>query len=213
MEENKTLENQTPEPVVLPETPEDTPVNSVVEQKKKPWVKIVILLIVILLVCTGLVFAGMEIQKRQAATLPTPSLVAIATPTPDPTASWKTYISAKYGYSIKYPNNVTYQESDFLGVKGKTETTIILQIDKGSLEIAANVGGRGIAPIKTQNITIGGVKTDKFYETETTGIIKAIPSPKGEDLYFSFFLPGDPVKSKEIDTLIDQILSTFEFIN
>lgn len=113
MEENKPLENLTPETPVLPETPINTPANSVFDQKKKPWVKIAILLIVILLVCGGLVYAGMEIQKRQASSqhisnpevVPTSTPAVIATVTPDPTTDWKTYTSPEKTYSFKYPND------------------------------------------------------------------------------------------------------------
>lgn len=36
-------------------------------------------------------------------TIPTSGLVV--TPTPDPTANWKTYTNTKYGFEIKYPTN------------------------------------------------------------------------------------------------------------
>jgi len=35
--------------------------------------------------------------------MPTPTLEALATPTPDPMVGWKTYTNTKYGYTVKYP--------------------------------------------------------------------------------------------------------------
>ena len=38
--------------------------------------------------------------------------VPTATPTPDPTANWTMYSSAKYGYSVKYPTNLVAKEDN-----------------------------------------------------------------------------------------------------
>lgn len=38
----------------------------------------------------------------------TPTLEVLATPTPDLTAAWKTYINTRYGYLIKYPGNFEF---------------------------------------------------------------------------------------------------------
>ncbi len=81
------------------------PISPEIIKPSKPWLKFVVLLVGILLIGGGLVFAGMEIQKRQTSKQITSTPEAIATPTPDPTADWKTYTNDKYGFGFKYPNN------------------------------------------------------------------------------------------------------------
>ena len=58
-------------------------------------------------VLAGAVFGAYKLGQKQVypelGEGPTPTPVAVATPTLDPTANWKTYTNEKYGYSIKYP--------------------------------------------------------------------------------------------------------------
>jgi len=115
------------ENIVQDQTNQPTEVQN---QPPKPWLKIVLLGLVGLIVVGGLVFAGYKLgQREEQAKLPQPTPVSFLTPTstptptpktspitvvatpseltptPDPTADWKTYTNTKYGYSIKYPSN------------------------------------------------------------------------------------------------------------
>lgn len=112
-------------------------------QQEKRWLKIGLLVVAGLVFATGLVFAGMQIGRRQATRdtsyetrkIPTltPTQFPAVTPTPytspeptlspllseapvkedDETAGWRSYISQEGKFSIKYPSNWPY-------VKGKT---------------------------------------------------------------------------------------------
>lgn len=48
-------------------------------------------------------------NKTQTQAPPVISQIS-PTPTPDPTANWKTFTSQKYGFSVKYPANLLAQE-------------------------------------------------------------------------------------------------------
>jgi len=76
--------------------------------KKSNPPKIILFVILGLLVAGGLVYAGMNIGKKQTPTVVVPPVIE-PTPTPDPTADWKTYTNSEYGYSIKYPTSFTTQ--------------------------------------------------------------------------------------------------------
>jgi len=89
------------------------------------WLKIALLAVLGLVLAGGLVWAGMQIGINQAtrdteqATRMIPSLILTqppvatsaptfqpeATPSPDETVNWKTYINTKYGYNLRYPPN------------------------------------------------------------------------------------------------------------
>lgn len=115
--EEKIQENQINQPD-LPRTP------VTVEKKKVNPLTIVILLIAILLVGVGGVYAGMQISKKQTPTplvsQPTVTPTAFVQPTifvqstimptssvptvtPNETVNWKTYKNEKYRFEIKYP--------------------------------------------------------------------------------------------------------------
>lgn len=64
------------------------------------------------LVFVGAVFGAYKFGQKQVQPVPQPTPVVEATPTPDPTANWKTYTNAKYGYSIKYPEDMFYLERE-----------------------------------------------------------------------------------------------------
>lgn len=86
------IQNQEPQPV-LP--------------KKKFDLKIIaILLVAILLLVAGLVYAGMQLEKRKVKVWVEPPLIEITSePTgiSDETANWETYSNTEYGFKFKYP--------------------------------------------------------------------------------------------------------------
>ena len=75
------------------------------------------------LVFTGAVFGAYKVGQRQIYPEPdegpTPTPIVVATPTPDPTANWKTYTNTKYGYSIKYPEELYFDETKTLFIEEK----------------------------------------------------------------------------------------------
>jgi len=81
---------------------------------EKTWLKIVFLSILGIILAVGLVFAGYKLGQRsiypELDEGPTPTPIVEATPTPDLTANWKTYTNIKYGYSIKYPLDWSFEE-------------------------------------------------------------------------------------------------------
>ncbi len=64
---------------------------------------------------------------------------ATATPTPNEFADWKTYENKKYGYSFKYPQQLTVRESE---VEGRTNVSIE-ESGKAILRLEAFWFGRG----------------------------------------------------------------------
>jgi hypothetical protein len=71
------------------------------EKKKKPWMKIVILMIVVLLVCAGLIFADMQNLKKQAMNQPTPEIVPMITASP--ADDWLDFKNNELRFKLKYP--------------------------------------------------------------------------------------------------------------
>ena len=147
-----------------------------------------------------------------------PKMQATPTTKPESTSSaetkdWKIFQSKEYNFEIKYPSNVSDEEK-YINPDPKiyhNSSHVYFTVDGGILEIYGACG-RGIQIIKRQDIIIGGQKTVKFYETENSGAIAAIPRPNSNEyICFNFKLPTDPQKTKVIDQLFDQILSTFKF--
>lgn len=85
-----------------------------VGKKKVNPLTIVVLLIVILLVGVGGIYAGMQISKKQTpiplVSQPTiiPTKFVQPTSVSDETANWKTYTNTKYGFEFMYPQNLNY---------------------------------------------------------------------------------------------------------
>lgn len=136
-------------------------------------------------------------------------------PTPDPTANWKTFTNTIYGFSFKYPDTATVQELPALNnssIPNGKQT--VIQIDDAKLSIIPNPLGDLKPPLKVTPITIDGIKTDKSYITNThIGIYLTyrLPNNYKQVLYITFDLPSESSKREQIDNLLDQILSTFKF--
>jgi len=103
-------------------------------QPTKPWLKIALLAVLGLVLAGGLVFAGVQIGKRQgqsqlpvyptfppqavasptsvAVVIPTQISTLTSTPSPtptlDPTTGWKTYTNIKNKFSFRYPDYFKY---------------------------------------------------------------------------------------------------------
>ena len=90
--------------------------------KSKPWLKPLLFSILGIVLAAGLVFAGYKFGQRsiypEPVEGPTPTPIVEATPTPDPTAGWKTYIDTAYNYSIKYPSDWYHRPTPTEGFGG-----------------------------------------------------------------------------------------------
>lgn len=98
----------------------------------KPKGLIIIFFVILVLILAGsLVYAGIQIGKKQSqvAVLPTPVPTKVLvpaenptiiplTPTPGPTANWKIYTNIKYGYEFKYPHDWFLEKMSELGEGG-----------------------------------------------------------------------------------------------
>jgi len=97
--------------------------------KGKPWLKIALFLVLGSVLVGGLVFAGIQIGKKQnqpsVQLLPTPSTVTFQSPTPaevvtpksDPTANWRIYevdyrSTKTFGFRLKYPDDPKWNISE-----------------------------------------------------------------------------------------------------
>ena len=176
---------------------------------------IIVLALITLAVAATLLF---QAKFFSAGKTPSPSPAAqpspIASPstTPDEIANWKTYTNVFYGYKLSYPSTaIISEEMKPLGWTGKPEQVTTLNFKDGSLEITGNMGGRGVTSIKSSEIVIDNVPTIKFYETEISGVIRAVKSPKNDEIYFIFTLPSQ--NSERVNKILDQILSTFQFLD
>lgn len=113
MEENQnTIPIQNP----VPEQPPVTPLPPVEKPKPKFPTAIIIGIIIFLLIAGSAAgFYVFKQQKSKTVVKPAPSVIPGMTrnsvsPTPDPTANWKTYANNKYNFSIKYPPNITLDD-------------------------------------------------------------------------------------------------------
>lgn len=101
--DNQTDQNQT---LVAPAS---QPINA--SQPSSPKF---LMLIIVALIAALFASAGTYLALKQS-NLPTQNVVQIApspTPTPDPTADWNIYTNQKYGYSVKYPDNLATNEDN-----------------------------------------------------------------------------------------------------
>lgn len=106
------MTKQVPE---IQEKPIQPEVVSEIPQNKN-FFKTVLLVVLGLIVVAGAVYAGYQIGRRSLSpreflippkpiTTQIPVVETSPSPTPDPTANWKTYTNIKYRYSVKFPIN------------------------------------------------------------------------------------------------------------
>jgi hypothetical protein len=102
---------ESPSPIATENPAQPTPPAQPAKPSSKNWKKWLVIggiLLVILLTGTAYVLSQQESKKTEP---PAKQSVSKPTPTPDPTADWKTYTNTKYGYSIKYPENTKIDTS------------------------------------------------------------------------------------------------------
>jgi hypothetical protein len=157
-----------PTPVTSEETPAPTPPPVVAEPKKRsPILLVAVVLLVLSLVGGGAYFFASRMKGGQttactteAKLCPDGSTVGRVGPncefapcpspsaTPDPTASWQTYLSSKLGFSLKYPAEVKATEdavnnSVYFSLLGPTQKEGTEFFDGISLSIkSGSLGGK-----------------------------------------------------------------------
>lgn len=71
--------------------------------------------ILIILILAAVLLSGYFIYQKQTKPISSPEPSPLSTEAPakveDPTANWETYTNTKYGYSFKYPTNLSIKEN------------------------------------------------------------------------------------------------------
>lgn len=240
------MENQNPQPTIpvqksnttpnanIPPTPPPSPI----KPSRKFSVKIIIGIVVFLLLAGGAAAGYIFREQLDLVSKPNPTLTPITTvtPTPNPTADWKTYTNNSLGYTLKYPTNWNIASPGF-------ETGILLQTEELQITDFSNVAkGAFIYGPYEPRITINYFSLDalknEYLNLENKIIIQEKDIPldgqpakmlviKHTDAYsievvFQNKQPGDVRYSfislvSEIESFevyqeqFDQILSTFKF--
>jgi hypothetical protein len=176
-----------------------------------PQIKNSLLLIMSVLLIVTVAIAGLfyfqiqklskELSKYQIQASPTP------TATPDPTANWKTYTSTQFGYSFNYP------QSWSLNSENPTEVASV-----GLDQYLHGVGKPSSGNVWFSVSNVATLEADNRSNQEvgpgaTIVLITKYKQKGGE----TFKLEGgywenDP-KPEEKKQIIDQILSTFKFLD
>lgn len=88
---------------------------------KHNYLLIVILIILLFVIIASSFFWGKRLLTLFSKTNPIPTITPKITITPDLTADWKTYINNDFGYSLKYPENLSLEEMgvDTIVINGK----------------------------------------------------------------------------------------------
>src|SRR5258708_996588 len=167
----------------------------------KVWPIIVLLA---LLIPTGAYFLGKSQSNKQTSTVQTSP-----TPTPDPTANWRTYLSTEYQF--KYPNNYYIYED-------KTQPKIV-HISPDALDKYAKGGTPRIDISLSINIMPSNQKSESVKVGNLEGIIfKNTGCQYTCDLVFvnanksKYEISSVKPFGKEIPfSIFQQILSTFKF--
>jgi len=129
------------------------------------------------------------------------------TPTPDPTASWKTYTNTTYGFSLKYPAAFIKSAMEESWSPPDQSFTIAISYVK-TLPFYAKT-------LSDDNITVSGQIVRKLVGQEIisdTGTVIQVGPLQSRGNYFiiSYSSGAKKADPKDIDTF-NQILSTFKF--
>jgi hypothetical protein len=191
--------------------------------QRKSRLKILIIIAVILLAIYGGIYYFAinniyNLSNYSKKSTPT-SVSKISTPTPDPTANWKTYTDSKYGYSIKYPTqwdaNLPPVGHGILIGQGPNENQITIGIFSTKNATMAN------SCKQTQQILLDNIPASRcnFAQqiSEERGVAYNPPiisktiyiEALHNNQYYSVSLSSDQTSDKF--KYFDQILSTFKF--
>jgi hypothetical protein len=163
--------------------------------------------------------------STQALT-PQPDLL-VQTP-PANSLNWKTYTSAKYGYSIMYPDNFKYESRDEEEIYNMSQNKAIIHLDSWTtpeskvsiyiypdgastgLQFYAKTQSEGLIEIASQKVTKKvGIEIDS-----EKGTLIHIEPVKNKGLNYMFIYgSGNQMATTESLAVFDKILSTFKFTN
>lgn len=218
------------EPIQPPVVPENKPKSFL----SKPLLLGITVILLLTLFLGG--YFVLNKNKKVAEVVPT------ATPTPtDETANWKTYENQDYGYSIKYPKELTLkiasktggiissevligdeiQKTSFIGAHGISNFEVIVYQNKNSQSIQEwldeRVKGAQIAQKYEfkEDLFVDGNPARRYsmFEFDKQGEI--IISSKNNYFYYIHFPesdPNDPDFAKN-KIIYQKMLSTFKFTN
>ncbi|MBP6885970.1 MAG: hypothetical protein KBC02_01860 [Candidatus Pacebacteria bacterium] len=113
-------------PQVLTTPPQQFPQPAMPTSANGGW-KMPVAIIVGVLIIAGGAYAWMQ----GTPATPVAELTPTATPTPDPTAGWKTYTNTEYGFEFRYPADRTLEGPN---ISYTSETPRIVSIGLGDME-------------------------------------------------------------------------------
>lgn len=220
--------NQQPQPAFQNTQTETAEVQPIVEVKKPKSNFLSILLVVLILVLMGVsAFLGYQNWQLQQEIKRFEEIIKVdnapyefpsPTPTPDPTANWETYTNTEYGFSVKYPSNVSIFEdnstSEFnLGFNLDSNSIFIITADTdyppGETEYYFDTEATGTR-------TMGEVTWNEFYLAEgytDAGQQSSPPLYALQTTNNSVLFKVIGFYSMDLDDQVLQILSTFQFTN
>jgi hypothetical protein len=182
---------------------------------------------------------SVEVNKMASSPIPTatpnPTTTPIQTVTPDPTADWIMYTDPVLGYSIKYPSNFNFIDKNpsasyisIIKPGGEMQGTDSFShykifIEKSSARTindailqeknkAKNLFDVNLQFTPTKTLTLGGTSAQIYYHTGF-GYQQHIFVNSGNGILHIFVVFAGQDVQKQEQTEVDQILSTFKFIN
>jgi hypothetical protein len=162
-------------------------------------------------------FLGMYIQSQsQTATIQpaqsvSPTVAFVVSPTPDQTATWKTYTGSSE-YSFKYPSDWTLKTSATPDGRTDVVLTFITKTKEYSFKVTQGAsGGPQADKSEDQNVEYGGKKfIRRTWMTANKPIfVSVIPEKDTIFNHIEIALPSE--SNDKYLQLFNQILSTFNF--
>jgi hypothetical protein len=209
--------------------PVQTPVQIPDFQPKPNYLKTIIFSIMGVLLVVSTIYLYLQNQKLQQQVLnpqvsptipapsPTPKTISSISIPPDETVNWKVYTNTEYFYSFKYPKNLILKNiAD--GADGSLPTNARMltlsdpthpNYEDRFIDIQYFGLLLDLTPKSDWNSTIV-----KFGDTQATKFISNKPEVKFDVYHVNLKSGGlEIMTNKTQSTIIDQILSTFKFID
>lgn len=232
MEENQNINQNTPVQNSQIPTQPGLPNDGAKKGKRKIIIG-VFTLVILIVVVVGINLIG-EIFFGWGKTVDhVPTLSKTATPTPDPTANWKTYTNNEMGFTIKYPSDWVekldpqggvdsiYDPVSISPVKSNGDTTINIPfryVDISAYKSASSAAESATNYLtnnpaynsvdsKRKTILLNGMSAEMFIQSGEGGRGYTIVVSNGSSVAWINISSAYPTN----DSAINQILSTFKF--
>lgn len=220
-----------------PSTPPTPQVPPEPVKKSSPVFVIALILLLIAIVMLGGYVLWTKYLNKSTKTTPTPVAVVTASPTPDPTANWKTYTNNDLGLTFKYPNNLV------VSAKGGENPYIVIDTQQvaipepfdsrlGPIEISYDLNGDPYSKalekrkadyqldtLQTENINSGGVRGVILSGEVIPGFrsgrfVQAIFDNGSKPAITAWYqgYPTGATSTPITENIFDQVVSTFKFI-